>query len=537
MFGERGDPAGRIRSWRDQWAAAAQHRRRRGRAAGGPPRRWLAGKAGYTASCITSAIVLVASFFCYITVQDLADIGSSNAIASGPSVGAQNILLMGLESRRYWNGTILPAYILRKLHAGSAAAVAAGVGGNDTNTLILIHVPAGGRRAVGYSIPRDDWVQFADTLGPQQTGKIDQAYGVSMFYREQQLSASEPGISQDRLAYLGNEAGQAAAVATVEQLTGVHVDHFAEVNLYGFYELARVLGGVEVCLNHAVSDSKSGAHFHAGYQHLDASQALAFVRQRDGLPNGDLDRTHRQQAFLDSVMQQLRTEGVLSDLTKIQALLNVAKGYVITDSGWNLLDFAAQMRGLTSKNLVFRTLPISGYAKVDGQDANTVNPAYIRAIVHETFYPPATPKPAARPRGASPAAAERPPTVDVLNGGQTAGLAHRVSAALASAGYRAGKIGNTAARSSVGVYYGAGEARNAQKIARLFGARAVASASAPAGHVEILLGASTVMPAVLAAGGQPSHSPNPSPSPVVVIPSTGPQGGAVGGVNGIPCVN
>jgi LCP family protein required for cell wall assembly len=331
----------------------------------------------------------VASGFSYLAVHGLAGIGTSDAIASGPSTGPQNILLMGLESRRYFNGNILPPRILAKLHAGSARAVAAGLGGNDTNTLILLHISAGGRKAVGFSIPRDDWVQFADTTGPQQSGKVDQAYGVSMFYTEQQLSARNPGISQDRLATEGNEAGQRAAVATVEKLTGVHIDHFAVVNLYGFYELAKVLGGVEVCLKHPVHDKNSGANFRAGYQHLDASQALAFVRQRDGLPNGDLDRTHRQQAFLDSVIHQLRGEGVLSDLTKVHALVGVAKRYVITDAGWNLLDLAAEGRNLTDAHLVFHTLPISGYTTINGQDANLVNPPYIRSIVRSTFYPPA----------------------------------------------------------------------------------------------------------------------------------------------------
>ena len=322
------------------------------------PLRGVAGKLGYALSCAAAAVVLLVSGVSYFAVRDVSSIGSSHAITSGPSIGAQNILLMGLESRRDWNGNILPPGILSALHAGSAQAVANGVGGNDTNTLILIHIPAGGKKAIGFSIPRDDWVNFAGTVGPQQVGKIDQAYGVSLYYEQAKLRAQNPGMSQDQLAFLGNEAGRAAAVATVEKLTGVHIDHFAEVNLDGFYELARVLGGVEVCLNHPVHDANSGADFRAGYQHLDARQALAFVRQRDGLLNGDLDRTHRQQAFLDSVMHQLRVQGVLSDLTKMQALLSVAQQYVITDAGWNLLDFATQMRDLTSGNLVFRTLPI-----------------------------------------------------------------------------------------------------------------------------------------------------------------------------------
>ena len=366
------------------------HRPRSRRAAPGgrrsrtPAARWT----GYSVSCVLSAVVLAVSGLSYLGIKDLRSIGNSDAIVSGPSTGPQNILLMGLESRTYWNGDILPWSILKYLHAGSRRAVEAGTGGNATNTLILIHVFANGRRAVGFSIPRDDWVNFAGTPGPVQQGKIDQAYGVSLAYTEQQLATKDPGMSRNTRAFLANEAGQRAAVATVEALTGVHVDHFAAVNLYGFYELARVLGGVQVCLNHPVHDLNSGADFPAGYQHLDAAQALAFVRQRDGLPNGDLDRTHRQQAFLDSVIHQLGTEGVLSDLTKVSALLTVAKRYVMADYGWNLLDFATQARNLTSGDLVFHTLPIQGYATIDQQDANVVNPAYIKQIVHAAFNPP-----------------------------------------------------------------------------------------------------------------------------------------------------
>jgi LCP family protein required for cell wall assembly len=512
--------------------------RRVPRGLGGVPPGQRPGRS-YIATCVLAALILIASGFAYVTVRDVASIGSSNAILSGPSTGPQNILLMGIESRRYWDGTILPPSILAKLHAGGAQAVAAGVGGNATNTLILIHLFANGKQAVGFSIPRDDWVDFADTIGPQQTGKIDQAYGVSMYYKEGELRQKFPHMSQNELAFLGNEAGRAAAVHTVEQLTGVHIDHFAEVNLGGFYELAKVFGGVEVCLKHAISDRYSGAHFRKGYQHLDPEQSLAFVRQRHGLPNGDLDRTHRQQAFIDSIIYQLRHEGILSDLSKVSNLIAVAKRYVITDSGWNLLDFAAQMRSLTGGHMVFHTLPIQGYGTWGTnpvQDVNIVNPVQIKAIVHAAFYPPRGAS--ARSRHGLHHPSTPKATVTVLNGTQTPKLAARVTAALARAGYPTGKPGNTSSpRSATAVRYGPGAAASARAIARLFRVTATADQAIKPGHVELLLGPGATVPVV--PGANPSSSPSSSPStPGVVIPTTGPQGGAVRpGKYGIPCVN
>jgi LCP family protein required for cell wall assembly len=498
----------------------------------------IAGKAGYALSCVAAALVLAISGFSYFVVRDVSSIGGSHAIDSGPSIGAQNILLMGLESRTDWNGNILPNNILNALHSGSAAGVAAGVGGNATNTLILIHIPAGGKKAVGFSIPRDDWVTFPAPYDGQTTGKVDQAYGDALAAKESQLRTQNSGLSQDQIAFQGNEAGRAATVATVESLTGVNIDHFAEVNLDGFYELASVLGGVEVCLKHPVAyDSYSGfyAH-HAGDQHLNAVMALAFVRQRHGLLNGDLDRTHRQQAFLDSVMQQLRTEGVLSDLTKINSLLSVAKQYVITDSGWDLLDFAAQMRSLTSGNLTFHTLPIGlngvNYEVIDGQDANLINPPYIKQIVQETFYPaaassaraPSSPSP--KPESSADAAKT---TVDVDNGGNTPGLAGQVSAALVKDGYRAGLVQNASALTTTEVQYGAGAAASAAKIASMFHVTAAASGTVTAGHVEVLLGSDATLADV---SGNPASSAS-----AVPIPTSGAQGGAVAAKNGIPCVD
>jgi hypothetical protein len=126
--------------------------------------------------------------------------------------------------------------------------------------------------------------------------------------------------------------------------------------------------------------------------------------------------------------------------------------------------------------------------------------------------------------------------VNVFNGGNTRGLARRVSSTLAKAGYRAGHVGNTGLRATTAVLYGAGASANASKIAAMFGVTAAASTSVAPRQVEILLGVSATVPHITTpAASTPTHAAPRTPS--VVIPTTGPQGGAVGATNGIPCVN
>ena len=212
-------------------------------------------------------------------------------------------------------------------------------------------------------------------------------------------------------------------------------------------------------------------------------------------------------------MQQLRTEGVLSDLTKINSLLSVARQYVITDSGWNLLDFATQMRSLTSGSLSFHTLPIVGYATIDGQAANQIDPTLIQQLVQETFYPAPRTSGSSSPQPSGTAAVSAADaaktTVDVYNGGSTPGLAGQVSTALVKDGYTAGLIGNTGALATTQVLYGAGSAASAGKIASLFGVTATASATVAAGHVQVMLGGNAAVPGasadVLQLGGSPAH--------------------------------
>jgi LCP family protein required for cell wall assembly len=508
----------------------------------------IAGKAGYTLGCVLASIVLVASGFAYYVRAQANSIGGSNVLSAGPSTGAMNILLMGLESRTYWSGQPLPRGLEDAMHIGS-------VGGDATNTLILIHIFAGGQKAVGFSIPRDDWVDMVGTNGyGGAQGKIDQAYGFAMAGKMSQLAQQDPGMSSQQRNFEGNEAGRLAAVQTVEALTGVQIDRFAELNLDGFYQLANVFGGIEACVKpwnggQNLHDANSGANLKVGYQHLNAAQALAFVRERDNLPNGDLDRTHRQQAVLDYVIWKLEHEGVLSDLSQMNALLTVAKQYLITSGGWNLFQFAGEMKALTGENLTFNTLPIVGYQTIDGQDANAVNPAYIKQVVHEAFNPPAA---ASRPakKSAKPGTTSLAPgatTVDVYNGGSTTGLAGRLSRALVTAGFKAGMVGNIPGQSSTQVLYGTGAAASAAKIAGYFnGVSAAASSSVAAGHVEVRLGtdATSVPAGIGSAATTAAVSSSPTSSASSSAPTASQSNGASGGAvtvqpnapYGIPCV-
>ena len=509
----------------------------------------IAGKAGYAVACLLAAVVLMVSGFAYYVRGQVAGIGGSDVLSGGPQTGAMNILLMGLESRTDYDGNILPADLLAALHAGSVQGVKNGVGGQDTNTLILIHIFAGGQKAVGFSIPRDDWVTYPRPYDGQSQGKIDQAYGLAWAQSLSQTAKS--GMSKNQRYLLANEAGQAATIATVTALTGVHIDHFAEVNLAGFYALAQAFGGIEACLKpynggQNLHDANSGFNQpRAGYVFLSPAQALAFVRERDNLPNGDLDRTHRQQSVIDYVIWKLAHEGIFTDLGQLTSLLGVAQKYVITDSGWQILTFATEMKSLTGKNLTFRTAPvITTNGQEDGQTANLVDPAAIKQVVQNTFYPPppvkqptagtSTGSPASLPAGAT--------TVDVYNGGGTPGLAAQLSQALTSAGFKAGTVGNIAAQPATQVRYGTGAASSAARIAGYFsGVTAAAGSSVAAGHVEVLLGpAATSVPAGIGSATR-SASPASSPSAGPTSPADNGQAGAPVTVApnakyGIPCV-
>ncbi len=389
-----------------------------------------------------------------------------------------NILLIGLDSRKDQDGNDLPSAILDQLHAGDSDA-----GGYNTNTLILVHVGED-NRVVAFSIPRDDWVPFSGVPGYRHI-KIKEAYGLTKQNVEQKLI--NQGVSNQRqLETRGREAGRSATLKAVRSLTGVPIDYFAEVNLAGFYDLTESLGGVKVCLNHAVYDSYSGADFPAGRQTLNAAQALAFVRQRHGLENGDLDRTHRQQAFLVSVMHELQNSGTFTDLGKLKSLIAVARKDVVLSAGWDEEQFQ-RMAALAGGDVEFRTLPVVRYDEIDGQDVNIIDSAAIKAeiaaAIGDTTSTATTESTTVPPNPST--------VVDVINAGSVSGLATQVSHTLKRHGYTIGQVRDRTAAdpSSMAVVYGPGMATDAQNLARVLGIDAPAqqNSAVKAGHIEVVV--------------------------------------------------
>jgi LCP family protein required for cell wall assembly len=279
-----------------------------------------------------------------------AGIVTSEAVADAPAVGtgqAFTALLVGLDARTDANGNALPQAVLDALHVGPDE------GQLHTDTIILLHVPADpGSPAVAISIPRDSYVELADAQG---THKINSAYGRA--YDEASTSLRAQGVTGNALDQQSREAGRAALVATVENLTGIGIDHFAEINFAGFVDLTEAVGGVPVCLSAPASDSYSGIDLPAGPQVVNGPAALAFVRQRHGLDGGDLDRIARQQAFVAGFAQRLQSTGTLTDPSRLAGLVDVASRYVVIDRGWNLDQAIAQVGRLAGDDLTFRTIP------------------------------------------------------------------------------------------------------------------------------------------------------------------------------------
>ncbi|MFJ4680794.1 LCP family protein [Kitasatospora sp. NPDC088783] len=346
------------------------------------------------------------------SVVDLAHSGPDPA--PPPLAGGVTVLLVGLDTAVDARGGPAPDALRRDgLHGSSRSP-------GSTDTVMLVHVPAGGGEVRQLSLPRDVYVTGASG----EEVPLDQVYpDAARAATEQQRDA---GLSEQELWARGQGAGRQALLRAVEQLTSVRVDHYAELSLVGFYHAAEALGGVPVCLNHPVDDAWSGARLPAGRQELDPAQALAFVRQRRGVGTGtDIERTRRAQAFLAGVVEKLRGGGVLAEPGKLTALYRALQQDLVVDTGWSPVDFVRQVPALAAGRGTLRTLPVV----LDGSRLRGV-PGAARKLLEDD---PATPAPA--PSGSESAGQGSADQGSAVQG--SAADAEAVAAAEGSTGVRA----------------------------------------------------------------------------------------------------
>ncbi|MEV7600523.1 LCP family protein [Kitasatospora sp. NPDC089797] len=525
--------------------------------------------AGRVAACTVGFAVFAASGVVWYEYTSLTDGMTTSSAIEQTSKDAPkhldnsvNLLLIGLDSRKNMDGSdVDPAIVQNDLHAGADSSI----GGYNTNSLILLHIPANGGKVQGVSIPRDDYVMTYGADGREAgMAKIKEAYGNAK--EAFNGSAKAKGLKGADLEKAGRDAGRAATIRTVQKFVDQPVDHIAEVNLMGFYDIAKVLQPIEVCLTHPVNDpiiartpghegGGTGLKLPAGRSKLDAATALSFVRQRHNLDDGhgnsdDFARTHRQQAFISSVMHNLKSQGVVGDLGAMQKLFGVVQQDLVIDNQWNVLDFAEQAPALTGGNVEFNTLTFDREDKRNGQAVNIVTPSKIQKVVKQVFGyadaaapapapsdPPAggaTPAtPAATTTSPAPAQAAAPATVDVYNASSAAGVSSANEAkVLVGLGFKQGVTGPAHTRpKTTTVGYGKGAKEAADQIAARYGVTAAESASAGAGHVVVTLG--TSFDGV--ASDRPA-APSAAPSdPTANLPMQGPKVEAQSD-GGIPCV-
>jgi LCP family protein required for cell wall assembly len=249
--------------------------------------------------------------------------------AEGEAASALNFLLLGSDTR------------------GARSSSIANIGGQRSDTIMIVHVPANRQHLSVMSIPRDSWL----AIPGHGEAKINSA-----------------------LAY----GGVPLAVQTVEGVIGARIDHVAVVDFTGFKAVTDALGGV-VIDNPIAFDSYhlKGHAFQQGMQHMDGEQALAFVRERYAFSDGDFQRVRNQQLLISALLGGLMQKSVLSNPVTAGALLNAVQPHVAVDDGLTsgaVIALGSELSGLQAEDVTFFTIPTSGTGtSPDGQSIVNIN--------------------------------------------------------------------------------------------------------------------------------------------------------------------
>lgn len=249
-------------------------------------------------------------------VDALGDYSGRPAAGSGT-----NWLIVGSDSRQG-----LTDAQAAKLHTGDAQSV----GGARTDTIMLLHLPGNGSKPTMVSLLRDSEVSI-------------------------------PGHDKDKINAAYTYGGPKLLVQTVEQNTGLRIEHYAEIGLGGFANVVDDVGGVRMCLDQAVHDQYSGVNLPAGCQTLNGPNALGYVRSRHAFATSDFARTEHQRQFVGALAGKLTSPGVLlNPFQSIPAMIDLPKGLTVArgDGVWDLITLAWHVRHFS--NVTSTAVPIGG---------------------------------------------------------------------------------------------------------------------------------------------------------------------------------
>ena len=255
--------------------------------------------------------------------------------------GGTTFLLAGVDSRSK-----------RPTTGSDAATQLWRYGAQRSDTLMLVHLSGDERTAYVMSLPRDSWVPI-------------------------------PGHGSAKINAAFSWGGPALLVQTVEQLTSTRVDHFGIIDWHGFQSLTDAVGGVPVTVQENSYDPEQHRHFTAGIHTMNGAEALSYVRQRHGLPGGELDRIERQQQYLRSLVGELSDEVGLTDPLGTARVLDAVTHAVSVDdslSNGDLRSLALGLRHLDAAGTSFTIAPIVRSQMIRGQYALILDKTKVRAL-------------------------------------------------------------------------------------------------------------------------------------------------------------
>ncbi|GAA3981460.1 hypothetical protein GCM10023085_74710 [Actinomadura viridis] len=398
----------------------------------------------------------------------------------GPK-GAMTILVAGVDRREG-----LTREQQRAARLGREA-------GERSDTMLLVHVARNHDRVTVVSLPRDSYV----TIPAHRSNGSEGAKGSSV--------PSRPG----KLTWAYQFGGPDLTVDTVKRATGVSIDHYVEVNFYGFVSMVDALGGVDVCTEQPINDRKSGLVLPAGKSHLDGLKALGFARARYTLTGGsDLGRIDRQQQFMAAMMKQALNTRTLSDPVKSSRFLNAALKSLRVDDDLadNLPKLADQMKNLSTDNLTFANVPLSN------PDHNAVlwnapgaqsTVLWDRSGADDLFtkirrdQPVTKPSPTATRPSATPTPSPTGPTippkeiqVSVLNAIGTPGLATKAGGELRKVGFKVTVVPGVARRGlkTTTIQYGPARADSAETLAAAIPGAKLKKIGSLGSRIQVMVG-------------------------------------------------